>query len=67
MATITKKKEVVDKMTKKEKGIYILKKYGYLMVFGLCALILVIALIASSGKKSGVPVFMLLETEQWWK
>jgi len=43
-------------MTKKERGIYILKKYGYLMVFGLCALILVIALIASSDGKKVTPV-----------
>lgn len=41
----------MERMTKKEKGIYLLKKYGYLILFGVCALILIIALIASSGTK----------------
>ena len=38
----------MEKMTKKERGIYLIKKYGYLIVLGLCALVLIIALIASS-------------------
>ena len=41
----------MEKMTKKERGIYLFKKYGYLIVFGVCALVLIIALIASNGTK----------------
>ena len=29
----------MEKMTKKERGIYLFKKYGYLIVFGVCALV----------------------------
>ena len=56
MANIRKTRRLVmEKMTRKEKGIYLLKKYGYLMVFGICALVLVVALIATSGKKTTTP------------
>lgn len=44
-------------MTKKEKLIYLLKHYGYLLVIGLLALVLIIAVVASSGnEKIDAPV-----------
>lgn len=42
----------MEKMTKKEKGLYLLKRYGYLLVFGVCAIALIIALAVTSGKKT---------------
>lgn len=36
-------------MSKKERGIGLLKKYGYLLVFGVCAVVLIVALAVSSG------------------
>lgn len=34
---------------KKEKGLSLIKKYGYLIVFGVCAVVLIVALAVSSG------------------
>lgn len=44
-------------MTKKEKLLYLLKRYGYLLALGVCAIIVIIAVVASSGsKKTSTPV-----------
>lgn len=42
----------MEKMTRKEKGLYLLKRYGYLVIFGVCAIVLIVALAVSSGKKT---------------
>lgn len=36
-------------MSRKERGVELLKKYGYLLVFGVCAIVLIVALAVSSG------------------
>ena len=41
-------------MTKKEKAIYLLKNYGYLAVLMLCAIVIIIAVVVSSGKAQPV-------------
>ena len=41
-------------MTKKEKAIYLFKRYGYFAVLGLCAIILIIAIAVNSGKAKPV-------------
>ena len=43
-------------MTKKEKIIYVLKHYGYLMVLGVCAVIIAIAGIISTNKKENTVI-----------
>lgn len=42
-------------MTKKEKAIYLLKKYGYVAVIGLLAIILIIAVAVSGNETATVP------------
>lgn len=42
-------------MTKKEKIFYVLKKHAYMAVFGVLTLVLIIAIIASSGEPASVP------------
>jgi len=39
-------------MTKKDKALYLLKHYGYLMILGLCAVAIVIAMIITINKNS---------------
>ena len=44
-------------MTKKEKLLYLLKRYGYLLALGVCAIVVIIAVVAGSGnKKQSTPV-----------
>jgi len=43
-------------MTKKEKAIYLLKRYGYLVVIGLLAIVLIIAVaVSNSGVEDNIP------------
>jgi len=44
-------------MTKKEKALYLLKRYGYLLVLGVCLAIIIVAVVASnSSNKQSAPV-----------
>lgn len=42
-------------MTKKEKALYLLKRYGYLLILGLCAVTIVIAMVVSINKNNSKP------------
>ena len=39
-------------MTKKEKAMYLLKHYGYLLALGVCLTIIIVAVVASNSSKN---------------